>query len=373
MPEIWFKYGTTDIVLDIKFENLLKHVSSDYPLLTDDEIKLALKDIIIRDNTLILVLSGSRSIAKLIAILSQIAQSKGYEKITIDVLSNIAEPLKGYLGDTRISLNRIDYLSLQDRINKFQNAIFISHVTYDPLFGFNGTPTLILRNFMKDKMYEAFKSRQSNFPAVGNKGTPLEIALGYSGNIPALSIEVVANYHGIAGIFYGSILQSFNDAVMKLSEISIIKTESTKSAIISVSSEIVPHLTLTNSLNSLWNSIHIVKEGGSVVLLAENRQGIGGGALQMFIEGKIKIEDARKSSSYIDGLEHILFIEALKQKYEICILSSVPEYYLRTLLGFTTYRGMKDILQDLLAKHGKSHKVLAVSDAEIILLKAILH
>jgi hypothetical protein len=107
-------------------------------------------------------------------------------------------------------------------------------------------------------------------------------------------------------------------------------------------------------------------------LLAENRQGIGGGALQMFIEGKLKIEDARTSSSYINGLEHILFIEALKQKYELCILSSIPQYYLRTLLGFTTYRGMKDILQDLLGKHGKQHKILAVSDAEIILLKDIL-
>jgi hypothetical protein len=372
MPEIWFRYGTTDIVLDIKFENLLKHVSSEYPLLTDDEIKSALKDVKIGDNTLILVLSGSRSIAKIITILSQMAQSKGYEKTTVDVLPNITEPLKSYLADTEISLRRIDYISLQDRINKFQNLLFISHVTYDPLFGFNGTPTLVLRNFMKDKMYEAFKSRQSNLPSVGNIGTPLEIALKYCEDVPALSIEVVANYHGIAGIYYGNILQSFNDAVTKLSAISIIKTESTKSAIVSVSNEIAPHSTLTNSLNSLWNSSHIVKEGGSVVLLAENRQGIGGGALQMFIEGKLKIEDARRSSSYIDGLEHILFLEALKQKYELCILSSIPQYYLRTLLGFTTYGGIKDILQDLLAKHGKNHKVLAVSDAEIILLKAIV-
>jgi hypothetical protein len=372
MPEIWFKYGTTNIVLDIKFENLLKQVSSDYPLLTEDKIKSALKDVIIGDNTLILVLSGSRSVAKIITILSQMAQSKGYEKTAVEALPHIAEPLRTYLTDTKISLRRIDYISLQDRIDKFRNVIFISHVTYDPLFGFNGTPTLALRNFMKDKMYEAFKSRRSNLPTVGVKGTPLEIALSYCEDIPALSIEVVANYHGIAGIYYGNISQSFNDAITKLSAISIINTESTKSAIISVSNEIVPHLTLANSLNSLWNSVHIVKEGGSVVLLAENRQGIGGGALQMFIEGKLKIEDGRRSSSYIDGLEHILFIEALKQKYELCILSSIPQYYLRTLLGFTTYRGMKDILQDLLGKHGKQHKILAVSDAEIILLKAIL-
>ena len=95
--------------------------------------------------------------------------------------------------------------------------------------------TLALRNFMKDKMYEAFKSRRSNLPTVGVKGTPLEIALSYCKDIPALSIEVVANYHGIAGIYYGNISQSFNDAVTKLNAISIINTESTKSAIISVS------------------------------------------------------------------------------------------------------------------------------------------
>ncbi|HEX5891701.1 MAG TPA: hypothetical protein VFY41_02470, partial [Nitrososphaeraceae archaeon] len=94
MPEIWLKYGSTDIVLDIKFENLLKHVSSDYPLLTDDEIKSALKDVIIGDNTLIFALSGSRSVAKIITILSQMAHSKGYEKLTVDVLPDIVEAIK---------------------------------------------------------------------------------------------------------------------------------------------------------------------------------------------------------------------------------------------------------------------------------------
>lgn len=372
MPEIWLKYGTTDIVLDIKFENLLKHVSSDYPLLTDDEIKSALKDVIIGDNTLILALSGSRSVAKIITTLSQIAQLKGYEKLTVDVFPDVAEALKMYITCTKISLRRIDYLSLQERLGRFQNVIFISHVTYDPLFGFGGTPTLVLRNFMKDRMSEAFKSRQNDLPSVGNKGTPLQIALSYCENIPALSIEVVANYHGIAGIYYGNILQSFNDAVTKLSAISTIKTESTKSAIISMSCEIPSHLTLANSLNTLWNSSHIVKEGGSVVLIAENKLGIGGGALQMFIEGKLNIEDSRKSNSYIDGLEHLIFLEALKQKYDLGILSTIPQYYLGTLLGFTTYSGTKDILQHLLTKHGKNNKVLAVSDGDEILLKAIL-
>jgi hypothetical protein len=371
MPEIWFKYGSTDIVLDIRFENLLKHVSSAYPSLTEDEIKSSLKDVMLGNNTLIIALSGSRSVAKIITILFEISRSKGCEKLTVDVLPNIQNTLKSYIADTKIPLEPIGYLSLDERIHKFENILFVSHVTYDPLFGFSGTPTQVLHNFMKDKMSEVFKSRQSNLPSAGIKGNSLDIAISYCENIPAATIELVADYHAIAGIYYGNIVESFNNAIKRLNDVSISRTEMAKSAIISMSREILPHLTLANSLNSLWNLSHVVKEGGSLVLLAENKQGIGGGALQMFIEGNLKMQEARVSSSYIDGLEHIIFIEELKQKYELGILSTIPQYYLKTLLGFTTYSSTKQILQDLLAKHGKNNKILAVSDADSILLKTV--
>ena len=40
MPEIWLRYGTTDVALDIKFENLLNQISSDsFQLLSEQEIK----------------------------------------------------------------------------------------------------------------------------------------------------------------------------------------------------------------------------------------------------------------------------------------------------------------------------------------------
>jgi hypothetical protein len=88
----------------------------------------------------------------------------------------------------------------------------------------------------------------------------------------------------------------------------------------------------------------------------------------MFIEGRLRPEQLQ-ASPYIDGLEHLLFIEELRQKYELGLVSTLPHYYARTKLGFTTYAGMKDILDKLPEKHGKNFKALVLSDADIVLLK----
>ena len=66
MPEIWLKYGTTDLVLNIKYENLLKHVSSDIPLLREDEIRSRLSNVSLTDDLLIFPLSDTKSAAKFI-------------------------------------------------------------------------------------------------------------------------------------------------------------------------------------------------------------------------------------------------------------------------------------------------------------------
>jgi nickel-dependent lactate racemase len=217
-------------------------------------------------------------------------------------------------------------------------------------------------------MAEAFRARKNNRPAPGVQGGPLKVAVSAAAGIPATSVELVASSGGIAGVHTGSISEAFEKAISQLQSISAVETEQVKCAIISASGEAGTHSTLAGSLNSLWNSVHAVKEGGAAILVAENREGVGGGALQMFIEGRLRPEQLQ-ASPYIDGLEHLLFIEELRQKYELGLVSTLPHYYARTKLGFTTYAGMKDILDKLPEKHGKNFKALVLSDADIVLLK----
>ena len=370
MPEIWLRYGTTDVVLDIRFENLANQISASFPATPEEQISAAVTGASMSDNMLIVALSGSKAAGKVIAMLAEQAKSKGFN-FTIDVPQRLAGALRASLtGYETISINRIDYQSLEERMAKFQSTQMVSTVAYDPLFGFAGAPTVLLRNLLADRMAEAFAARKDNVPTPGVRDCgPLNVATSATAVMPATSIELVANGSGgIAGVHTGNINEAFEKAVSQLQSISAAETDLVKCAILSASNEAVVHSTLAVSLNSLWNSVHAVKEGGSAILVAENREGLGGGALQMFIEGRLKPEQLHQSP-YIDGLEHLLFIEELKQKIELGLVSTLPHYYARTKLGFSTYAGMKDILDKLPEKHGKNFKALVVSDADIVLLK----
>lgn len=368
MPEIWLRYGTTDVVLDIRFENLADQISASFPVLPEEEIRTAITGVPLTDNMLVLALSGSKAAGRAIAMLARHAHEKGFS-VTVDVPHRMAGALRTSLaGNETISTNRIDYQSLQERMGKFQSTVVVSAVGYDPLFGFAGAPSMLLRNLLSDKMEEAFKARKNNRPAPGVHGGPLKVAASAATNIPAASVELVASSGGIAGVHTGSINEAFEKAVSQLQSISAAETDLVKCAIISASGEACVHSTLSGSLNSLWNSAHAVKEGGLAILVAENREGVGGGALQMFIEGRLKQEQLQQSQ-YVDGLEHLLFIEELRQKIEFGLVSTLPHYYARTKLGFTTYAGMKDILDKLPEKQGRNFKALVLSDADIVLLR----
>jgi hypothetical protein len=370
MPEIWLRYGTTDVVLDIRFENLASQISSTFQMLPEQEIKTAIiSSVPLTDKMLFLALSGSKATAKIMMMLVEELRMKGFS-FTIDVPCKIAGTLRANLaGNETIPINRIDYQSLNERLAKFQSTVVVSSVAYDPLFGFAGAPTTLLRNLLVDQMAEAFRARKDNTPAPGIEGDPLRVATSAVEDTRAISIELVTNSYNVAGIHTGSIKEAFDKAIAQLQSISTVETELVKCSIMSAGGdEAGTHSTLASALNSLWNSVHIVKEGGTAILLAENREGVGGGALQMFLEGRLKPEQLHRSP-YIDGLEHLLFIEELRQKYELGLVSTLPYYYANTKLGFTTYTGTKDILQKLSEKHGKNFKALVLSDADITLLK----
>jgi hypothetical protein len=91
MPEIWLKYGPTDIALDISFGNLLAEIFPDLPLLSDEDITTKLSDIPMSSNMLIVALSRSKPVQRVIEILRRVINSKGFEGVDINTLPKMPD------------------------------------------------------------------------------------------------------------------------------------------------------------------------------------------------------------------------------------------------------------------------------------------
>ena len=74
MPEIWLRYGTTDVVLDIRFENLANQISASLPPMPDEQLAAAIAGAPLTDNVLFVALSGSKAAGRVIAMLADQAR-----------------------------------------------------------------------------------------------------------------------------------------------------------------------------------------------------------------------------------------------------------------------------------------------------------
>jgi len=363
MPEMWLSYGSTHVVLDIKQENLLQY-ESEMNLMTDEDIKNFLADIKLLKKTLIILLSSSKYLLKVLSLLLDVNKSNNTVEIEIGTISNDLPHIQNQFQNNRIF--QIDKIDFYQKINKFDNVVFISKIGYDPLFGFSGTPSIITRNFVNDLMTNIFNSTEIIRPIPGQISEPLKMALEYYDKLSVQSIEILSNQYGISHIYYGNNSKFFKDAIIDFKSNTIFNIEEQKSLILSSGSEFENHTTLNNSLYSLWNSIGVLKKQGTAVLLAENSRGIGEGALSMYIEGRLNLSEIKKIN-YINGLEHLVYFTNLKDEYYLGLVSSLPYYYIKKKFRLNTYNNVKEVLENIISHYGKSSKILICPDPSITL------
>lgn len=369
MPELWLKYGQTSVAVDIKYENLLAHLypASSTNYMSEQQIEDELSDMDITDNTIMVVLSVSEAVLKLVDQISQRSVLSNHASVAFASRSNIAKTLKNSLRKQPYPVYEASYASLFPLLDKYKNVVCLSQARYDPLFGYSGTPTLFLRQFLSREMSDAFYSRSSNLPNPHRKLLPLEIALQTVDNLNYASIEVVGSPK-IFSLHHGNISRSFESATHSLDLVQKTLPGKSQIMLLSPGDDLESHLTLCSSLDSLWNVIGLVKEGGFAALLSENSMGLGCEALEMFVQDRLDIQTHLKDKlQYLEGLEHILYLKELTRNYELGIISTLPEYYL-VKLGFIPFKSSRDCYARSLSKYGRSQRILVISGADIVSL-----
>jgi nickel-dependent lactate racemase len=365
MPEIWLGYGDSEIILDIKYENIsqvLRPSMNKLDLITlENEIK---SKIVIQESTLILITSPFFFFLPILSVIQNMSKELNIEKIEYCILSkSLPQRVKQQLNENSITIGRLASEEVLEKVKKFDNIILIDRIEYDPVFGYAGSPVRLLRECYPDEMNQVYTLIFDSLPQPGTYNEPLKLAVEVTSKMSCQSIHVISNNEGIDSVFIGDLSYSFNEAIQKFKSITQPSAGSSKSAFISGNTNFSCQMTLGNSLNLLWNNYHVISDNGIIILLSESRGGVGNGTLLKLIENRLDVAGLNKYQ-YSKDLEHINFLKMLREKYEIYLISSLPRIY-TDKLGLKSLQRIKDGLDLVIEKNGKYSKSIIIPNSEI--------
>ena len=129
MPEIWLNYGITDVVLDIKAENLEQKIDSDGKIMDDSVITEKLSSLDLSKPMELVVLHNSKSILKIISSLFTLCEQKSKPFTKILTEKKILNWVKSGLPEGS-SINVFDDIDISN-----SDLVIMGEMGFDGLFG----------------------------------------------------------------------------------------------------------------------------------------------------------------------------------------------------------------------------------------------
>ena len=359
MPEIWLNYGPSDVVLDIKAENLQEKIDSDGQILDDKIINEKLGSLDLSKPLELVVLNHSKSVQKIITMLFALCElkSKPFPKVLAD--KKILNQVKSGLPEGAI-INQAD-VDISD-----SNLVFIGEMEFDGLFGYETISTRLTRKFSPESMLASFAKRHGNLPAPGQYTQSLEETKKFTNNFEIQGIELVANSQGIIDFTVGH--PSKTVSATKILESNSIKDILPHKTMIISTGKNTSNDSFGKSLASLWNCSSVIKKDGLAILVAQCTNGLGSDAIRQYIEGRLTLQQLRNPPKYINGMEDLLFLSEIQKNFQIGLISILPEFYTNKL-GIISLSGIQNSMNYILKTQGARQKVNIVIDGARLLLR----
>ena len=292
--------------------------------------------------------------------LYQILQSSGISDITI--LAN------DRLNSTFLSSKN----SEENKIHKdfsFSDAslrVFIGRGGVDPIWDYKGSISMYLGLSdleTRDELFRTVLTSHLNGTTFEIKQLKESINKLASSIGPCLAFDFFVNEDGA---IVKILAHNFDDSLIKsanaIDEIYKVTTE-TVSDILVVSAGGSPYdNTLVNSLDAIMLNKDLVKKGGTIILVAECIDGYGN---EEFLEittkhGELKsIKPLLKKEPRIGKFKAYVLKELLDD-FRLCLVSVMPDYYAKSIFKFRTFRTVDDALQSALRVIGKQATITVV-------------
>jgi len=360
MPEIWLNYGINDVVLDIQAENFDEKISNNGSILEDTKLMEKLDTLDITKPLELVISNYSNNVQKVLTKIFEKCEEKSVSKPKIFAQKRIINLIKEYNPEDSV-ISEFEENSLQN-----SNLVFIGEMEFNGLFGFDTVSTRLLKQFGNEKMLDAFSKRNGDLPCPGVEVSSMQVANEFTNSFDISSIEIIGNTDGLVDLAVGhpsktmSIAKSFANTALK-------KVEKHRTFIVSTGKD-SSNDSFSKALNSIWNIHKSVKNDGLVILLAECKIGIGSDAIQQYIDGRITVDRIKNASKYVDGMENLLYLQEIQKKFNVGLVSILPEYYLKKL-DIKLLDGIKKSLDYILKVQSPNQKIKVVEDGARVILE----
>ena len=360
MPEIWLNYGITDVVLDIKAENLEQKIDSEGNVLDDSAINEKLNILDLSKPMELVILHNSKSILKLVSSLFTLCEqkSKPFPKILTD--KKILNLIKSGLPEGN-SINEFNDVGFSN-----SNLVFMGEMEFNGLFGYETISTRLIQKFGQESMLSAYAKRQGNLPVPGQYSESLTEAKKFTDSFEIQGIEIIANSEGIIDFTVGHPSETISST--KILESNSIKDIGQHKTMVISTGKDASNDNLGNSFSSLWNCSNAIKKDGLAILVAECKGGLGSDSLQQYLEDRLTLDQLKNPSKYINGMENLLFLSEIQKNFQVGLVSILPEFYAKKL-NMISMQGIKYSMDYILKTQGARQKVAVVTDGARLLLR----
>lgn len=383
MPEIWLPYGSVEVVVSLKAENLAEQIEPKYSFIGEDSILETLRKIDAEGRTCIFSPKPSKASIDIMDRLIKELTSRGLEPtdITVSTDRRYVADIRKLIGEKQINISEIEAptetlgkidgkeVKIPKTLNDSKTRVVVTDAAFDPLFGFSGGPTTLIRHLGGNLMAEAFRRRKNDAPSPGVESDPAVFADEVARLLDdSVSIEVTAFGDGISSLYVGGLVDAHKAASKHLSDTSQVSIVDDMRAVIVSAGGFERDATLADGLKAVWNVTAGLRDKGFLTLVAECSGGLGSDALRMYTSGRLDVESLVRRGEYVDGLEDLVYIKTALHRSTPILVSTLPNYYIEMKMGFHACRKAGDALSYILSSLGAKTKVHILPHGSVTLL-----
>ncbi|MEM3403176.1 MAG: hypothetical protein QXJ17_01290 [Nitrososphaeria archaeon] len=369
MPEIWLRYGKVEIAIEIRRERLAQVIEDPLPDQIVDVINKELQELKEMDE--IHVLAGDYELST-VKFIRHLIQFVSPSKVNIYSNEQILRQYKREVKETQCTFTKIDEekhsIGIVDgvvlkspTIFSRKDLYFISSVGLDPLFGFSGGPTALIKFLGDNLKFEALKRETELKPNPANDTAASWFAGRVAEELKEVkAIEVLPGRDDFSKVFTGNVLEAHKSATQELLKYSAKKVGLKIPLAVVTPGEESKCSTFDQSLNSLWNILPALEEGASVIVLTESSGGLGSEAITQYIYRGFEVKESIKRNQYIEGIENLYYLLNYGAQFDLGFLTTLPKSFIEKRLGYKSYTTGNDAVNYLIEKDQEKRKKITV-------------